>query len=109
MIRIRAVVDWIPKDQGGRTRPPAGVGTPPYASVVRFTDVEEAWPPPVAWSLVVEKDEALSEPLRWVADVRFLVDEAPHDSLRPGREFDLYEGGKCVAHGRILGGSPRGA
>jgi hypothetical protein len=102
MVKMRAVVDWIPKDQGGRSQPPAGVGAPPYASVVRFTDTEEPWPPPVAWSLVVEKDETLSEPFRWIARVHFLVDKAPHESLRPGREFDLYEGSKCVAHGRIL-------
>ena len=102
MIKIRAVADWIPKDQGGRSWPPAGVGTPHYATVVRFTDTEESSPPPVSWSLVVEKDEMLSESFHWIADVHFLVDEAPHESLRPGREFDLYEGSKCVAHGRIL-------
>jgi hypothetical protein len=102
MVTMRAVVDWMPKDQGGRSQPPVGVGAPPYASIVRFTDTEETWPPPVAWSLVVERDETLSEPFRWIACVHFLVDKAPHESLRPGREFDLYEGGKCVAHGRIL-------
>jgi len=113
MAKTRAVVDWIPWDQGGRKQPPAGVGAPPYVSVVRFADAKEPWPPPVAWSLVVEKDEMSSEPLRWIADVRFLVDEAPHEALRPGREFDLYEGSKRVAHGRILGGpvqqNPAGA
>lgn len=103
MVKIRAVVDWIPQDQGGRRQPPAGVGTPPYVSVVRFSDAKEPWPPAMAWSLVVEKDKSSSEPRRWVADVHFLVDEAPHESLRPGREFELYEGSKCVAHGRILG------
>jgi hypothetical protein len=100
---MRSVVEWIPKEKGGRSEPPAGVGSPPYATVVRFVDTEEPWPPPEAWSLVVEKIEALSEPYSWTANVRFLVDEAPHDSLREGSQFELYEGGKCVARGRITG------
>jgi len=99
---MRAVVEWIPKEQGGRNQPPAGVGSPPYATVVRFTDSKEPWPPPVAWSLVVEKDDKLSDRHRWIADVHFLVSDAPHDSLRPGRGFELYEGSKLVARGRIL-------
>jgi hypothetical protein len=105
MIRMRALVDWTPEDQGGRRRPPSGVGRPAYAAVVRFTDVDEPWPPPDAWSLVVEKDEALSEPARWIADIHFLVDEAPHGALRPGRTFALYEGARCVAKGQVLADS----
>ena len=102
LVKMRAVIDWIPKDQGGRSRPPSGVGTPPYSTIVRFRDTQEPWPTPVVWSLVVEKDEAQSEPCRWVADVHYLVDDAPHESLRPWREFDLFEGNKCVAHGKFL-------
>ncbi len=102
MVMTRAVVDWIPKEQGGRRQPPAGVGSPPYATVVRFVDTTEPWPPPVAWSLVVEKDESLSEEYRWFADVHFLMDGAPHEALIPGRAFELYEGNKLVARGRIL-------
>jgi hypothetical protein len=102
MITKRAVVDWIPKEQGGRSQPPLGIGSPAYSTVVRFVDDHEPWPPPVAWSLVVEKIEGLSEPGRWFAQVHYRVDEAPHDSLREGRDFELYEGSKCVAFGRIL-------
>jgi len=102
MTTVRAVVEWIPKEQGGRSEPPAGVGSPPYATVVRFTDADEPWPPPVAWSLVVEKDEETSGRYRWFADVHFLMNDAPHDSLRHGRTFELYEGKKLVARGRIL-------
>ncbi len=102
MDKVRAAVEWIPREQGGRREPPLGVGSPPYASVVRFTDAAGPWPPPTAWSLAVEKDEAFSEPYRWIADVHFVADQAPHSSLRPGRQFDLYEGGRCVAHCRVL-------
>jgi len=65
-------------------------------------DTEESWPPPVAWSLAVEKDEAQSQGYRWIAVMYFRVEDAPHESLRQGREFELYEGNKCVARGKIL-------
>jgi hypothetical protein len=97
----QAIIDWIPKEHGGRNKPPSGVGSPPYATEVRFTDGEETWPPQEAWSLVVMKRETESSDYKWVADVHFLVNAAPHDSLRNGRTFDLYEGNKCVARGYI--------
>lgn len=102
MFNKRAIVEWIPKEQGGRVKPPLGIGMHPYATVVRFAD--EPWPPiNDAWSLVVAKDEQESTEYRWVANVHFLVQEAPHDSLRNGRAFELYEGNKCVARGTITG------
>ncbi len=102
MLNKKAIIEWIAKEQGGRAKPPLGIGVPPYATVVRFAD--EPWPPVSgAWSLVVIKDEQASTDYRWVANVHFLVEEAPHDSLRDGREFELYEGNKCVARGTITG------
>lgn len=100
---MKAEIKWASASNGGRKAPPTGNGPSHYASVVRFADMNEPWPPPVAWSLVVEKlDGDLSNPLIWIADVRFRVDEAPHDELYSGREFSLYEGKNCVATGRIL-------
>ena len=99
---MRAKVHWKTKAEGGRLKPPAGVGNPPYATVVRFTDSDEAWPPENAWSLVIEKIESESDEYDWVADVRYLVKEAPHDELRANRQFELYEGGRLVATGVLL-------
>jgi hypothetical protein len=101
MVTKKALIEWIPKGQGGRNKPPLGLGLPPYSTVVHFID--EPWPHEFgSWSLVVEKNEPLSTEFRWIADVHFLVEGAPHESLHEGRAFDLYEGNKCVAHGRIL-------
>jgi hypothetical protein len=98
---MKAVIEWIPKDQGGRTKPPLGVARPAYSTVVRFVD--EPWPPvDESWSLVIVKDEPLSTEFRWIADVHFLVDAAPHHALHEGRAFELFEGNKCVARGQIL-------
>lgn len=99
MVAKKALIEWIPKDQGGRTKPPTGVGSP-YSAVVHF--VGDPWPHAEDWSLVVIKNEPQSTEFKWLAEVHFLVDAAPHDSLYEGRAFDLYEGKKCVAHGRIV-------
>ena len=99
---MKARIHWKTKTDGGRSKPPAGVGSPPYATVVRFTDTEEPWPPQNAWSLVIEKVESESDEYDWVANVRYLVDEAPHDDLNADREFELFEGAKCVATGVLL-------
>lgn len=98
---MRAEIQWITKEDGGRKNPPAGLGSPPYATVVRFTDTDEPWPPGIAWSLVIEKRESQSSEYHWIADVKYTIENAPHDSLRPGRPFELYEGNKCA--GTIMG------
>lgn len=101
MICKKASIAWIPKEAGGRSKPPLGIGEPSYATVIHFP--EEPWPHlSGSWSLVVRKDEALSSEYHWIANVHFLVEEAPHDSLRDGRNFELYEGNKCVARGSII-------
>jgi hypothetical protein len=97
---MHARITWKQHEDGGRTTPPAGVGTPPYSTVVRFCS--EPWPPAILWTLVIEKIESQSTDYEWIAKVHYLVDEAPHDELRPLREFELYEGNKCVATGILL-------
>lgn len=106
---MKAKIHWRTREEGGRRNLPAGVGQPPYATVVRFKDSTEPWPPPVAWSLVVEKIEAISHEYDWVANVHFLVEEAPAEELRVRREFALYEGGRCVATGILIDDGDLGA
>ena len=103
MVTKKALIEWIPRGQGGRSKPPPGIGTPPYSTVIRFVD--EPWPCPAgSWSLVVVKDASRSTEYKWMADVHFLVEEAPHESLLEGRAFELYEGSRCVARGTVLDG-----
>ena len=105
MVTRRAVVEWLSKEEGGRREPPSGTGPTPYITEVRLVDPKATWPDDVAWSLVVEKDEGESSPYRWSADVSFLAFEAPHEALRPPCLFELYEGRRCVARGKIVGDS----
>jgi hypothetical protein len=101
MKAARAIIDWLPASQGGRSKPPIGVGRPIYATVVHFVD--EPWPPEVSWSLAVEKVEQSNSEYHWIANIHFVVQEAPHESLYEGRGFELYEGRQIVAHGIISG------
>lgn len=98
MKTMRAVVDWLRSDEGGRQQPPTGESATPYSAVVRFAG--EPWPSSAAWSLVVEKIQS-NGPYCWVADVHFLVADAPQEMLAEGRAFELYEGKKRVASGMI--------
>ena len=108
MVTKRARIEWLTREQEGRKQPPSGKvegGSHPYTTEVRF--IPQAWPLSMGWSLVVEKDEAKSSNDTWLADVHFLAYDAPHDELSGGRQFELFEGRKCVARGTIVGESVR--
>jgi hypothetical protein len=97
---MEATIEWKTREEGGRATPPLGEGNPPYATTVRFIEPNDPWPPENAWSLVVEKRTEL-DLHHWVANVRFLVESAPKERLKPGQQFELYEGMRCVASGVI--------
>lgn len=98
-----AEIRWIPADEGGRERPPGGVGEPPYSPIVRLRDPDEPELGETMWSLVVRKLEEGEDGAEWLAEIAFLDDPAPHEALTTGRRFELYEGPRCVAVGTILG------
>ena len=98
---MNAILRWRTFEEGGRKKLPACEGTPPYATVIRFKDTNEPWPPPIAWQLIVEKKRTLSNDFEWEVGVRYLVEDAPSNELVAGREFELFEGGKMVAEGRL--------
>ena len=94
-----AMLSWVPHEKGGRRAFPPG---PTYSSVVRF-DEDNGWPTN-AWSLVVEYIRSYAAGQYVYARVKFLVPEAPHELLREGSRFQLYEGRKLVATGLIRAG-----
>lgn len=93
---VKAKIDWLSEEAGGRS-PPSG---PRYITVARFDDEKEKYPKE-AWSLVVEFSNS-PDYLILFADVRFLVEDAPVHLLHSGSVFELYEGRKQVATGRVL-------
>jgi hypothetical protein len=92
-----ARIEWVPQSQGGRTAPPIG---PRYVAPAKFESAAEAWPGE-AWSLVVELIDRAPGSHEWVAQVHFLMGDAPHDLLTEGADFELYEGKRCVARGQV--------
>lgn len=93
----RALISWIGPEHGGRQHPPSG---PRYVTVARFEE-DEKWPES-AWSLTVDFLRKFDDPRLLLAEVAFLVQEAPHQLLHDGSRFTLLEGRRFVAKGVIL-------
>jgi hypothetical protein len=74
---------------------------------VQFDEGDNDWPH-VAWSLVVDLDEAPDEKRETHGWVWFLAGDsgAPTHLLVPRARFSLYEGRRRVAVGEILGVEP---
>jgi hypothetical protein len=54
-----------------------------------------------SWSLVISFDGEPNIELEQHVLIRFLSPNAPHDWLKPGRLFQLYEGNRLVAYGEV--------
>ena len=99
---VKARIRWIPAAAGGRPSPPTG---PRYSTVARFEADAASWPER-AWSIVAEFHGPPDETLCTIANVQFLIPEAPTHLLRPGGQFELYEGRRLVARGEVLALEP---
>jgi hypothetical protein len=98
MVAKKALIQWLPKEQGGRsTGPPIG---PQYSAPAKFLAHVEMWLVE-DWDLVLERVDYFGGPEKWLANVHFRVAEAPHQWLEDGASFELYEGKRCVARGQI--------
>jgi hypothetical protein len=95
-----AVVDWLTLEDGGRKVPPTGEEPPVYWAVVKLVG-EQIEPQPNSWSLSVRMMESENNGYRWKGLVQFRVPEAPQHLLVDGVNFELFEGPKKVAVGRI--------
>jgi hypothetical protein len=93
------MIEWMSAEQGGRSSgPPIG---PDYAAPAKFLAHADAWILE-AWDLLVHQVECVGGSDKWLADVQFRVNEAPHEWIVPNAEFELYEGKRRVATGVIL-------
>lgn len=97
MIEVDAAIHWLTPEEGGRAVPPIEGR---YATIVRFED-DETWPEQ-KWTLVVRIAAEEGAKRRMIGSVGFLVEAAPHHVLRPGGAFELFEGARLVARGKIL-------
>jgi hypothetical protein len=93
-MRARARVTWLSSSEGGRSPLPGGRR---YVTIGKFPEDGPNWPDG-GWSVVLEFDTPPSvqgSPSIGVAT--FLMDTAPHDRLRDGQRFELFEGLRRVA------------
>jgi hypothetical protein len=93
-----ARIQWVSPTAGGRKEFPIG---PKYATVARFKSQGSDWIND-AWSLVIEFISPVSDDLSLLAKVKFLAEDAPLSWLKDGAEFELLEGYKVVAYGKII-------
>jgi hypothetical protein len=97
-IERKARVRWISAADGGRPSPPPG---PAYSTVARFEVLADRWPQE-AWSVVLEIGRPADDSGDMVVGIRTLAADAPGDLLAEGSRFDLFEGRRLVAHGKVL-------
>ena len=92
----KARIIWITPSNGGRKSLPQG---DKYAPIIinrgeRISEQKDLW------SLIVN-NKTITEEYITLAEVHYLSDDAP-SNLATGFEFDLYEGSKKVAEGKII-------
>lgn len=98
MAEMMARIHWKTPEEGGRKSIPPG---PRYSTPARFRSAWDDWDHG-AWSLVVDKSSELEGTKDWIASVRFLFEDGPQHLLVEGAEFELFEGQKSVAIGKVF-------
>ncbi|NCC49580.1 MAG: hypothetical protein EOM20_00040 [Spartobacteria bacterium] len=96
---MKAQIKWLKTDRHGQALIPQSSR---YSTVARFDDDAENWPM-FAWSIVLENITLVGINNEILADIRFLVSNAPQHFLHEGSHFELYEGHSCVAKGFVVG------
>ena len=54
-----------------------------------------------AWSLVLSEGETLDEMGAQTATAQFLMPDAPHEWLAPGKGFTIFEGDQALVEGTV--------
>jgi len=90
-------LQWLSDEDGGRQAVPSG---PTYTTVAKLEALADRWPVE-AWSVIIEWSKTSNEGLQTRGNMRFLVKGGPEHLLTPGTTFELYEGRRLVARGRV--------
>jgi len=91
---VQARINWTPPEYGGRKNIlPIGMR---YCPIIIFESEHSG---STLWN--AELYNTAIDGRTSVADVSYLVDEAPYHLLKSGCEFLLYEGQRVVAHGVV--------
>ena len=91
---VKASITWVTVEQGGReTMMPVGIK---YYPIIVFNAEQNS---DISWS--AEMYNTQLEGRTSIADVSYLVDDAPFHLLQSGNAFSLYEGQRMVAEGVV--------
>jgi len=94
-----AWIRWIKHSEGGRKTLPVGQ----YSTAALFKGHDEAWS--VVLNIMPKLSRIHGNLFHGEKDrayVRFLSPDAPHDWIAIGAHFELFEGSKKVAIGRVM-------
>lgn len=92
---MEAHVSWTPFEKGGREKHlPQSTK---YCPIIIFSNEEMrgTWSAEVLINSINDNNESS-------IDISFLFPDAPFELLKPGTDFELYEGKKLVAKGTII-------
>lgn len=93
---VKAVIEWIRKEHGGRSKvPPVGTRYCPIINILNET--EEGF----SWSADITIEQYVTQYSCYVS-LKYLSEQAPYNKLKNGEEFELYEGERLVAKGKII-------
>jgi len=92
---VKANINWIPQENGGRKHVlPVGMRYCPIIVFEPEQSNDSLWSAEIYNTIINGRTS--------VADVSYLVENAPHYQLKSGNSFQLYEGQIVVAEGTII-------
>ena len=95
--KANAILQWLRPEAGGRMFSPTG---PYYFPTAWFPEFGKKWEDDM-WSLRVEITTPPDDTLTHNVKISFLADEAP-DYLQPNSLFEVFEGRRLVAKGKVI-------
>ena len=98
MKKVKVLLFWLRSSEGGRKHLPT---RNQYSTVIRFCD-PALQNGSSTWSVVLVLRNLNTPCLTMLAEMSFLVEQAPVDVLRIGFSFELLEGAKVVAKGVVI-------
>lgn len=89
-----AKIFWIKSEMGGKKEiPQINVN---YYPMLKLETYHES----MNWSLVLKNIKFINK-FETIAELDFIMKNAPHELLSKNSNFELYEGSHLVAYGRI--------
>lgn len=97
----KAQIFWLTEMQGGRQQMPEGKYVPIIRQISPILNPLPWQDKNGAWGLIVDNKKFLSDN-ETISNIRYLFHEKAPNNLIKDMQFELYEGSKLVARGKVL-------